>query len=280
MPKRVFVRISGPWRKTADKMEIRGHHAKRITRMITSAEAVKNIAGNSYKKRRVITKGKFQTLPGKIVVLRKVIPGSRGDPDRKTKQYFAAFDANETNVVSLPSGKQVIIHSGHDILHLRHEVFSHEHGLKRNEFGVLSHVEDRLFLSFNMPFGYRPNELAKLPKNYAYTNMLQLKKIRNPRVFTELLNTCIDSMVNELTLQFPSKRAYMRAIIELNRDAKMRTVLRKLNSVPATVSYETDLLTNINPRYWHRLQGILIIYEFMKQKAIEYRRKTKQPNPH
>ena len=258
-------------------MEIRGHHATRITRMITSTEMTKKIAENARRNRSDITRGKYQTLPGKIVVLRKIIPGGKGVPARKTKQYFAAFDANKGNVVPLPSGKNVRIHPGHEILHLRHEVFSHEHGLKRNEFGVLSHIEDRLFLSFNKPFGYKPNELAKLPKNYAYTNMLQLKKIRNPQVFTQLLNTCMETMASELSLHFTSKRAYMRAIIELNRDPKMRTVLRRMNSVPVTLSLETDLLAVVNPRYWHRLQGILKIYEFMKQKAIEYRR---QDNSH
>lgn len=261
-------------------MEIRGHHAKRITRMITSTETTKKIAENARRNRHNITKGKYQTLPGKIVVLRKIIPGRKGEPARKTKQYFAAFNANEGNIVPLPSGKNVRIHPGHEILHLRHEVFSHEHGLKRNEFGVLSHVEDRLFLSFNKPFGYHPNELAKIPKKYAYENMLKLQKIRNPQLFTHLLNTCIDSMASELSLHFTSKRAYMRAIIELNRDPKMRTVLRRLNSVPVTLSLETDLLAVVNPRYWHRLQGILTLYEYMKQKADDYRRGIKQPNTH
>lgn len=264
-----IIRKVGLWNKLRpDQLRLQDHHALRIQRTIAPTSYVndfeRNIGKTAYRG-KIITKGKYKRIPGRIAIARLVFhaPGRR---PQKTKKYLSVFDAAEGK----PIGKGGPINIGHEPLHIRHDVFAHEHGLKRNEFSALTFIEERMFLVMRRKFGSEANQTVRhcTPKEFELA-FEALRGIKDIKQFSQMVEVIIRVMKANLLRIFPSKIRFMRALILLNRDPKMRTLMRKLNNTPIVQNAKTDYLAYVQPQHLTRLKKIVEMYRFMVSQATQ-----------
>lgn len=243
----------------------------RISRLSTKAlRRFESEQQGKVKRLKPITTGKFNsTHPGRIVVKRVTIRG------KKTRRYEAAFDSDEERVHHISRGAATI-NPAHEPFHIRNEVFAHEHGFRRREFSALAMVEDLFFPTTIRPFNYNRNISQTLDGKPLFVGALrEVFAHKNPRTMNKGLHEVLKLMEKSMRLEFHSKRAYMRAIIRLNRDPQMRLVMSRLNNIPVRVDASTDYKAFVQPRQFRRIShNIMRLYTFMRAQAAVERKKA------